>query len=76
LFVLSAEDQWKTSLIQDITFDNCLCFPAMMKISTFCPNIADDRFISSLISKIGGLKIHGLKIDVYLFPRMKYNSVI
>jgi hypothetical protein len=43
----------------------------MMKISTFCPNIADDRFISGLI-----LKTEGLKIDVYLFPRMKYNSVI
>jgi hypothetical protein len=46
------------------------------KISTFCPNIADDRFISGLILKIEGLKMHCLKIDVCLFPRMKYNSVI
>jgi hypothetical protein len=49
---------------------------SMMKILTFCPNIADDRFISGLILKIEGLKIHCHKIDVYLFPRVKYNSVI
>ena len=59
-----------------MSFDNCLRFPAMMKISTFSPNIADNRFISGLILKIEGLKIHCHKIDVYLFPRMKYNSVI
>jgi hypothetical protein len=34
--------------------------------------VADDRFISGLILKIKGLKIHCHKIDVYLFPRMKY----
>jgi hypothetical protein len=56
--------------------DNCLRFPAMMNISTFCSNIADDRFISGLILKIEGLKIHCHKIDVYLFTRMKYNSII
>jgi hypothetical protein len=38
-----------------MSFDNCLRFPAMMKISTFGPNIADDRFIL----KIEGLKISG-----------------
>ena len=47
-----------------------------MKISTFCSNIADDKFISGLILKLEGLKIHCHKIDVYLFTRMKYNSVI
>jgi hypothetical protein len=60
-----------------MSFDNCLRFPAMMKISPFCPNIADDRFISGLILRKEGLKIHCLKIDdVYLFLMMKYNSVI
>jgi hypothetical protein len=59
-----------------MSFDKCLRFPAMMKISTVCPSRADDRFISGLILKIEGLKIHCLKIDVYLFPRMKYNSVM
>jgi hypothetical protein len=39
-------------------------------------NIADDRFISGLILKIEGLKLNCHKIDVYLFPRMKYNRVI
>jgi hypothetical protein len=37
-----------------------LRFPAMMKISTFCPNMADDRSISGLILKIEGLKMHCL----------------
>ena len=61
----------------DHIFDvNRLRFPAMMKISTFCSNIADDRFISGLILKIEGLKIHCHTIDVYLFTRIKYNSVI
>jgi hypothetical protein len=45
----------------------------MMNISTLCPNIAEDRFIFGLILKIEGLKYN---VDVYLFPRMKYNSVI
>jgi predicted DNA-binding protein YlxM (UPF0122 family) len=53
-----------------MSFDNCLRFSAMMKISTFCSNIADDRFISGLLLKIEGLKIHCHKIDVYLFTRM------
>jgi hypothetical protein len=39
-----------------MSFDNCLRFPAMMNISTFCPNIAEDRFIFGLILKIEGLK--------------------
>jgi hypothetical protein len=38
----------------------------MLKISTFCPNRTDDRFISGLILKIEGLKIQCLKIDAPL----------
>jgi hypothetical protein len=37
-----------------MSFDNCLRFPAMMKISPFRPNIADHRFISGLILKKEG----------------------
>jgi hypothetical protein len=58
-----------------MSFDNCLRFPAMMKISTFCPNIADDRFISGLILKIEGLKMHCLKIDVQSKQKF-YNPLI
>jgi hypothetical protein len=55
---------------------NTLNIPRGTVSDAFCPNIADDRFISGLILKIEGLKIHCHKIDVYLFPRMKCNSVI
>jgi DNA-binding FadR family transcriptional regulator len=54
-----------------MSFDNCLRFTAMMKISTFCSNIADDRFISGLI-----LKIEQEIADTLNIPRGTISDVV